>query len=167
MGAIKDPLFGCTWVTRRELFGADDPNPDKRELVYSKFNEFIRTLSSNLYEPIGLTDDVERTLSLRRLHDKIYGLRNHDDVAPKTHPATDAFDPMAMKSAYVLNGKGSMRSQMFQDFIMREINKHTGMSIQDWLNLTIADQKLILEIIEDKRNLEQKETDRLTNQLKD
>lgn len=150
-------------MSRRELFGADTDEPNRMELAFQQYNDFIKVIASNDYRPI--TDDVERTLSLRRLHDKIYNLEDYDRVHEKTFPATDVFEPMNMKAAYVMNGKGSARYQMYQEFVMREVHKNTGLNLKEWMDLTPVDQNIIKEIIDEKRNIETRETERLTNSL--
>lgn len=117
----------------------------------------VQHIGSALYEP--MQDEIERQLYLKELHTLCYGLEDSyvDDNPMVEQIKSDAvFRPSTMKRAYQSNDEHSLLYMTTKEYLTHDVHKYTGYTPKDWLNLTEWEQKMLLKLIVDKKELDNK-----------
>lgn len=161
-------MFGITEVAKKELDSSLEGTEEGNEniAVNKNTDDLIRAIVSNKNV---IKDDGYKHISLRFLHDKLYGLKYIRPNNPNTanYANEDLMEPMLMKPAYELIGEGCLLEKYSDEFVLEDIYKYTGITFSEWLNIIPVEQQVIIRSVRKKKELEIKANENLTKELKE
>lgn len=151
-------MFGVETVKLKTVNPSLEGSPEgEEEILYNLgHDKFMKTIVSSDAPIIGTHDDVVRQLALRTLHDACFNV--HDEGfthGGETHQTHSSLRALALKPVYNIHGEGSLFDLMVQRFIELDVNRYTGLTLVDWLQMTRNHQDSILRHIQTKRRLVQ------------
>lgn len=150
-------MFGIEEINRSAILPLVDGEED--EMIYCNVghHDFIETISSDGYEPIR--DEVSRQLEIQRIHSVVYGLNAADSFGDEGKPARtyhESLEPVIMRREYQIHSKTSWLYQIAQEHVMYDVYKYTGLTLGDWMNLTLTEIKVLKDVLEERKKLEAK-----------
>lgn len=161
-------MFGVETVKLKTVNPSLEGDPQgEEEILYNMgHDKFMKTIVSSEAPIIKVHDDVDRQLALRTLHDACFNV--HDEGfthGGETHPTHRSLRPLALKPAYNIHGEGSLFDLLVQRFIELDVNRYTGLTLIDWLQMTRNHQESIIRHIQSKRRIVQQANQGLLDEV--
>lgn len=163
-------MFGVETVKLKTVNPALDGEPQgEEEILYNTgHDKFMKTIVSSDAPIIKVHDDVDRQLALRTLHDACFHVQDEGFIhGGETHPTHRSLRPLALKPAYNIHGEGSLFDLLVQRFIELDVNRYTGLTLIDWLQMTRNHQESIIRHVQSRRRITQQANQNVINEVQD